>query len=161
MGKARARIETMGPIAAAEDLWYDHRRWPTFVEGFANVVKRDGEWPREGSRVVWDSVIDGRGRVVERVTDFQPRVGQAVEVEDPRLKGVQRVAFEARGSDAIEVSLELDYRLKSPSFGGPIVDLLFVRRALADSLQRTLSRFARELEVERELESGGLGAGDR
>jgi polyketide cyclase/dehydrase/lipid transport protein len=151
MARARARVETRGPIAAAEELWYDHRRWPSFVEGFAHLVRVDGDWPRAGAHVTWDSVRAGRGRVVERVVAYEPRIGQTVQVDDPKLRGTQRVAFEAGEEGAIAVSLELDYGLKSPGPLGPVVNLLFVRRALVDSLRRTLLRFARELEAEPEM----------
>jgi uncharacterized membrane protein len=145
MGRARARIEVPGQISTAEGLWYDQRRWPSFIEGFAHVVAAEGAWPRKGARVTWDSVRAGRGRVVERVVAYEPRIGQTVQVDDPKLRGTQRIAFEALDGDAVAVSLELEYGLKSPGFAGPVVDLLFVRRALGDSLRRTLERFAREL----------------
>jgi uncharacterized membrane protein len=150
MGRARARIEVAGPISAAEELWYDLRRWPSFIEGFAHLAAAEGDWPRRGAEVSWDSVRAGRGRVVERVAEYEPRIGQTVEVDDPELSGRQRIAFEAREGGTVMVSLELEYRLKSPGFAGPVVDLLFVRRALGDSLRRTLVRFARELEADRE-----------
>jgi len=60
------------------------------------------------------------------------------------------VAFVAL-DDGTEVTLSLDYRLKS---GGPlraVVDVLFIRRALGDSLRRTLVRFSRELSSDLEL----------
>ncbi len=151
MGKARARIEVHGLISAAEELWYDQHRWPSFIEGFAHVVAAEGQWPRRGAQVTWDSVRAGRGRVVERVVAYEPRIGQTVAVDDPRLSGTQRIAFEGREGGTVMVSLELEYGLKSPGFAGPVVDLLFVRRALGDSLRRTLERFALELETEREM----------
>ena len=43
------------------------------------------------------------------------------------------------------MSLTLEYRLKSAN---PIVDLLFIRRALRDSLQRTVNRFGHERHAE-------------
>ena|SRR5215207_2729068 len=151
MGKASARIEVTGPISEAEDLWYDPTRWPAFVEGFAHVVKQEGEWPKPGARIVWDSVRDGRGRVVEKVRSHETRVSQTVEVEDPKLHGVQTVTFEAKTDPPrTELKVELQYTLKGATFGGPIVDMLFVRRALTDSLRKTLMRFRRELEAERE-----------
>jgi uncharacterized membrane protein len=150
MGRASAKVVLRGPISEAESLWYDHRRWAAFVEGFAHVVKLEGDWPRPGSRVVWDSARDGRGRVVERVVAFEPRVGQTLEVEDPKLRGTQRVAFQALDGESMEVSLELRYALKKPGIGGPLLDLLFIRRAVGDSLRRTLARFGRELEAERD-----------
>jgi hypothetical protein len=152
VGKVSARVEVTGPIAEAESLWYDPKRWPAFVEGFAHVVKQDGTWPEKGARIVWDSVRDGRGRVIEQVRRFEPREGQTVEIEDPKLRGVQTIAFEALTDPSRTlVSLELQYKLKGANFGGPIADVLFVRRALGDSLRKTLMRFRRELEAEREL----------
>ncbi|HEV2814175.1 MAG TPA: SRPBCC family protein [Solirubrobacteraceae bacterium] len=151
MGVARAEIEVPGPISEAERLWYDTTRWPNFVEGFGHVAKLDGEWPKEGARLIWDSVRAGRGRVVERVTAYEVRVAQTVAVEDPRLTGSQTIAFTAAEEGLVVVSLELDYELKQ---GGPfasVVDALFVRRAGRDALRRTLSRFARELRADREL----------
>ena len=152
MATVKARIEVSGPVSEAEALWYDPLRWPAFVEGFAHVVKHDGEWPNKDARIVWDSVRDGRGRVLERVRSYEPRVSQTVEVEDPKLRGVQTISFEGlTDPPRAAVTLELQYKLKGPTFGGPVVDMLFVRRALADSLRKTLMRFRRELEAERDL----------
>jgi hypothetical protein len=149
MGVARARVEVPGPIAPVEDLWYDVARWPSFIDGMGHIEKTEGDWPRSG-RLVWDSHPGGRGRVTERVTSFEARVGQEAEVEDERLLGTQRLRFEAL-ADATVVSLELDYRLKRSYPGVQLVDALFVRRALRDSLRRTLLRLARELESDRTL----------
>src|SRR3954447_15924854 len=113
MGKVSARIEVTGPISEAESLWYDLDRWPAFIEGFAHVVKRDEKWPGKDARVVWDSVRDGRGRVVERGRRYEPRVSQTVEVEDPKLRGVQSVTFAAKSEPArTEITVELQYKLK-------------------------------------------------
>jgi hypothetical protein len=139
-----------GTVAQAEALWYDPRRWPNFVDGFGHVVKVEGEWPQAGSRIVWDSTPAGRGRVSEEVVDHRPGAGQELAVEDPRLRGTQRVAFADRAGRA-EVRLELDYRLKQANPLTPLVDLLFIRRAVRDSLRRTVARFANELAAEREL----------
>src|SRR3954452_1530691 len=152
MGKVSARIEVTGPISEAEDLWYDPVRWPGFVEGFAHVVKQEGDWPKQGARIVWESVRDGRGRVVEKVRSFEARTSQTVEVEDPKLRGTQTISFEAKTDPPrAVVTLELQYKLKGATFGGPVTDMLFVRRALTDSLRKTLMRFRRELEADREL----------
>jgi uncharacterized membrane protein len=152
MATVKARIEVSGPISEAEALWYDPLRWPAFVEGFAHIVKQEGEWPGQDARIVWDSVRDGRGRVVEKVRAYEVRVSQTVEVEDPKLRGVQTIAFEGlTDPPRTAVTLELRYKLKGPTFGGPVVDMLFVRRALTDSLRKTLMRFRRELEAEREF----------
>lgn len=151
MGRAAASVRVPGPIAEVEALWYDVRRWPSFVEGFHAVVRREGDWPREGARIVWDSVPQGRGRVAERVLRHEPRVGQEVEVEDPRLRGVQRVAFAPADEAGSRVTLELEYALKQRSALTPLLDRLFVRRAVADALRRTLSSFAVERAADAEL----------
>ena len=150
MGRARAQIDVPGPISEAERLWYDTSRWASFVDGFGHVVKREGDWPREG-RVVWDSGPNGRGRVVEQVKAYEVRASQTVDVEDPRITGTQTISFTAGDEGRCVVALELDYTLKSGGPAAPLVDALFVRRAFRDALRRTLSRFARELRSDREL----------
>ena len=55
------------------------------------------------------------------------------------------------GPDGVEVALELAYELKPANVFTPLTDALFIRRALRDSLQRSLTRFARELRGDREL----------
>jgi uncharacterized membrane protein len=143
MGRASASITVPGRAAEAEQLWYDQTRWPTWVDGFGHVVKLDPEWPDPPARLVWDSKPGGRGRVVERVTTCIQRQGQTLEVEDERLRGTQRVEFAPSDGDT-RVTLTLEYRLKSRTPLTPVVDALFVRRAIRDSLARTLSRFAYE-----------------
>jgi uncharacterized membrane protein len=154
MAHARAQVELTVPASGAEALWYDTTRWPMFVDGFGHVVKIEGDWPEAGSRVVWDSAPEGRGRVVERVTAYEVRAGQTVEVEDPRLTGTQRVVFTPRHGGCT-MALELRYELKGGGFFAPVVDLLFVRRAVVDALRRTLLRFRREVEAEAELAETG------
>jgi len=137
-------------VDEAQSLWLDLARWPAFVDGFGALARREGEWPQAGARIVWDSRRNGRGRVVEHVTDFEPGVTHLVRVEDPRLRGTQRARFGAYDGGC-ELSLELDYELKSPGLGGRLTDVLFVRRAVGDALRRTLRRFAVELEADRAL----------
>ena len=55
------------------------------------------------------------------------------------------------GPDGVEIALELDYEIKDANVFTPLTDVLFIRRALRDSLQRSLNRFARELQGDREL----------
>ena len=143
MGKVRAAQAVPGLAFDAEQLWYDPQRWPAWVDGFGHVVKLEGEWPAVGARSVWESKPGGRGRVVERVTAYEARVGQTLAVEDEQLHGTQRVSFEP-GPEGVEVALELDYELKDSYVFTPLTDALFIRRALRDSMKRTLLRFARE-----------------
>lgn len=150
MGRVRVSVDVPGRIVEAEQLWYDRDRWPGFVDGFGHVARQDPGWPAEGATLVWDSRPGGRGRVVERSVAYEARAGQTAEVEDERLRGTQKVGFEAL-QDGVEVSIELDYELKQSGPMRAVVDALFIRRAIGDSLRRTLARFARELVADREL----------
>jgi hypothetical protein len=149
MGRVRARIDVPGQASDAEALWYDTRRWPTFVDGLKHVARVTGEWPRPGAEVVWDSHPGGRGRVLERAVGYEPRGGQAAAVEDERIRGTQRVAF-APHEGGVAVTLELDYELKDGRLGFAPIDLLFIRRPQREALERTLRRFAAELRAERD-----------
>jgi hypothetical protein len=150
MGRVRVRLDFPGKVSEAEALWYDTARWSSWIEGLGHVASIDGDWPHAGAKVIWDSSPAGRGRVVERVAAYEPRVGQTLEVEDETLRGRQTVGFEPLG-DQLEISFELEYQLKQRSIVTPLVDLLFIRRALAQSLRRTLTRFGIELAAEREM----------
>ena len=150
MGRVRAAVPVPGLASEAEDLWYDPQRWPGWLDGFSHVVKLEGDWPQVGARSVWESRPGGRGRVAERVTAYEARTGQTLEIEDEKLRGTQRVSF-SPGPAGVEVALELEYQLKGANPFTPITDALFIRRALRDSLTRTLLRFARERQGDIEL----------
>src|SRR5215208_4676747 len=94
MPRVRTAVTVPGLASEVEALWYDPQRWPAWVDGFGHVVKVEGDWPAPGARAVWDSRPGGRGRVVEQVTAYEARTGQTLEVEDEKLRGTQRVAFE-------------------------------------------------------------------
>ena len=139
----------------AVGLWTDLRRWPTFIEGFAHTESVDGPWPAPGSKLVWRSIPSGRGRVTELVRDFEPAgAGEArlvTDVYEDALSGRQTAIFRPEGEDETAVELSLDYELAS---GGPlrgVTDVLFIRRALAGALRRTLRRFATEAAEEASL----------
>jgi hypothetical protein len=150
MGRASASVQVPGLASEAEALWYDPVRWPAWVDGFGHVVEVSEGWPAEG-RSVWNSTPQGRGRVMETVTAYEPRAGQTLAIEDERLRGTQRVEF-TPGADATTVTLSVEYELKERAPLTWLVDALFVRRAVAASLRRTLSRFARERRGDMELE---------
>jgi hypothetical protein len=150
MGRASASIDVPGLASDAESLWYDPVRWAAWVDGFGHVADLSDGWPAEG-RLLWDSTPEGRGRVLETVTSYEPRAGQTLAVEDSRLRGVQRVAF-TPGPDAVKITLELEYELKERHPLTWLVDGLFVRREITASLRRTLARFARERRGDMELE---------
>jgi len=156
MRRASATVTIPGVrIADAEALWYDVTRWSSFIDGFKHVERIEGDWPVAGSRIIWQSVPDGRGRVSEQVTSFVQREGQTSEITDPRIRGRQSIVFAAaQGPDdqrGTSMTLQLEYELRDGGPLGAVTDLLFIRRAQADALRRTLYRFARELQAEREL----------
>jgi hypothetical protein len=147
MGRASATTLVPGRPADAEALWYDHHRWASWIDGFGHVVRLEGDWPEAGARLIWQSPPKGRGLVQERVLSYAPRAGQTVEVEDERLLGTQTVAFEPAG-DEVRVTVALEYRLKDRGPLTPLVEALFVGRALRHSLRRTLVRFGHERRAE-------------
>jgi uncharacterized membrane protein len=134
-------VAVPGRAVEAEALWLEEARWPSWVDGFATVVRRDDGWPAPGARLRWTSVPRGRGLVEERVLEHVPGQRFAAAVEDERLRGTQTVTFAERDAE-VRVTLTLEYELKSRT--APLVDRLFVRRALADSVRRTVTRFGHE-----------------
>ena len=144
---ASAEAEVVLAPEAALRLWTDVTRWPTFVEGFARVIEQDPGWPAEGSRLVWESIPAGRGRVTEKVARGAAAERFATQVFEERLMGLQTFrAAESQGGSRVELSLE--YTLTKYGPLGGLADVLFIRRALRDSLHRTLTRFAVEAEEE-------------
>ena len=150
MGRVRASIEVPGQASDAEELWYDLRRWPSFVDGCKYIARVEGDWPAAGAVLVWDAFPGGRGRVLEEVLSYEARVGQSVTIEDETIHGTQRVSF-APHADGVTVSLALEYELKQPRGKFGAYDLLFVRRPQREALERTLRRFRHELRADRDL----------
>ena len=132
-----------GAVGEVERRWYDTGRWSSWVDGLERVLAVSGPWPEPGAVVTWESGPAGRGRVVERVVEHRPLQGQTSEVSDPSISGRQSVAF-APVADGVEVTLALSYALNRRSPVTPVIDLLFIRRAIVSSLQTTLARFAHE-----------------
>ena len=144
----RASARAALPLTPPEvlRLWTDVERWPSFVEGFARRLELTEAWPEPGGRVVWESTPDGRGRVTETVTE---RSGErfSTQVYEKALAGTQTLrALPASDGSEVELSLEYELARYGPLRG--IADALFIRRALRDSLRRTLFRFGVEAEEE-------------
>jgi hypothetical protein len=137
-----------GSVAEAEGVWYDTTAWPRWVDGLAYVESVGARWPAVGADVHWVSVPAGRGSVSERVVAHEPLGGQTVEVEDDSIRGTQSVSFSPRDG-GVAVALRLAYELKRRSPLMALVDVLFIRRAMARSLEHTLARFGAELEAAR------------
>ena len=63
MGRAKASVTLDALASEAEALWYDTKRWPTFIDGLHHIVRVEGDWPHEGARALWQSKPNGRGYV--------------------------------------------------------------------------------------------------
>ena len=147
MRTAQAEADVALTPEAALRLWTDVSRWSTFVEGFARVVEQDPEWPARDSRVIWESIPSGRGRVTEKVVDSGGSDRFTTMVFEDRLAGRQTLrAVESEGGSRVELSLE--YTLTAYGPLGALADAIFIRRALRDSLRRTMARFRVEAQEE-------------
>jgi hypothetical protein len=149
-----ARIVVLEP-AEAEALWTNVARWPTFIEGFAHVAQQDESWPAEGSKLIWESSPGGRGTVNEKVTS-RGEGHLSTRLVEESLHGIQTVTFEPAEGGGTHVELRLEYTLNPTTIWrqGPLgkaTNFLFIRRALTDSLVRTLRRFAAEAAEEQAL----------
>ena len=137
---------------AAWQLWTDVSRWPAFMEGFKHVERQSGEWPAEGARLQWVSIPGGRGTVSERVVTSEPSRRLVTEVFEQAMTATQTVTFDQVGDlEETWIEFELDYRLTQAGFLRQITDVLFIRRALAAAIDRTLRRFATEAEEQAAL----------
>jgi hypothetical protein len=144
---AWARADLVLTPEAALRLWTDVDRWPSFVEGFARTLERSPDWPAGGARLVWESTPAGRGRVTEKVVEGEGPDRFVTTVFEERLHGTQTFrVVESEGGSRAELSLE--YKLTKYGPLGAVADAIFIRRAIRDSLRRTLSRFAVEAEEE-------------
>jgi uncharacterized membrane protein len=86
--------------------------------------------------------------VCERVVAHAPGVSLTTAFADDRSHGTQLVRFDPL-EGGVAVTLELEYTLTGIRFGAFVLDALFVRRAIRDSLRRTLERFGQELAAQR------------
>lgn len=147
MREASARVRVVLEPGAALALWSDVERWSTFVEGFAHPVERSPGWPAEGERLSWQSTPGGRGRVTEKVVASDGEQFATMVFEDA-LMGRQTLRARPGEDGGARLELSLEYTLTKYGPLGPLADTLFIRRALRDSLRRTLGRFAVEAEEE-------------
>jgi hypothetical protein len=143
-----------GSVGEAEAVWYDSAGWPRWVVGLARVESVSGPWPGVGGQVRWQSGPAGRGQVSERVVAYEPSSGQSVDVQDDSIRATQTVSFVGNDASSVAVTLSLAYELKRRSPLMKLVDLLFIRRAMARSLEQTLSRFGAELGAARRADVG-------
>lgn len=144
MATATASAVVRASLAEAWDHYFDPRGWPAWVDGFGAVEAAEG-YPGEGGTLTWRSVSAGRGRVSEQVLEHQPRQRHRIAFNDPESRGelLTEMAVEGEGTHVV---LTIRYSLAR---GGPfaaLTDVLFVRPQVRRSLERTLARFAREIE---------------
>jgi Polyketide cyclase / dehydrase and lipid transport len=131
-------------VAEAERCWYDTSHWDGWVDGLDTVLEVAPGWPEAGSSVRWASGPAGRGHVTERVVAYHPADGQTMDVSDDSIAGRQSVAF-AAVPHGVEVTLRLEYGLNKTSPLTPLIDLVFIKRAMVLSLSRMLARFGARL----------------
>ena len=158
MGQTGDSVLVGLPPAEAMELWTDLDRWPAFIDGFGRRLEASPEWPERGAGLVLESTPGGRGRVSERVEAYEaPPPGPEVAMQshpgrlvtrvgDESLTGEQTVSFEP-APEGTRVKLTLEYELAGGGVLQPITDFLFIRRALRDSLMRTLGGFAAEADA--------------
>jgi len=151
VGLTRESIEVDLPPSRAFELWTDVRRWPTFIDDFADVESVDAGWPRRDTKLVWVSRPHGRGRVTQKVTGYDPPNRLQTQVFEDRLSGTQTATFAAADGGRTVFGLELDYELTTAGVFAAMTDFFFIRRALRDSLVRTCRRFASEAAQEASL----------
>jgi hypothetical protein len=149
MRTVRVAMTFPGSVHEAESCWYDTDGWSAWVHGLDRIVAVTGDWPRVGATVNWVSSPAGRGSVREHVVAFEPLGGQTLDVQDDSVQGRQTVAFSAV-EDGVGVALTLRYRITERSMFTPVIDFLFVGRAMTSSMGTTLSRFGAELASRRE-----------
>jgi polyketide cyclase/dehydrase/lipid transport protein len=146
MRTVRVQRTFAASLPDAEALWYDTARWTEWIDGLDSVTAVEGGWPATGSTVRWRSGPAGRGSVTEHVLDHVPLEGQTVQVADDSIRGEQTIAFTPE-PPGVRVELSLAYAIRRRSPLTPVIDALFIRRAMTDSLEQTLSRFGSILEA--------------
>ena len=139
MSRAAAERTIAGVTPAlVEETWCSPSRWPEFVDGLAWIGSADPAYPEPGSVVEWSSFPAGRGEVREIVVEYVPGSLVASDVEDESTTARQAITFSVAPAGT-SVRLELEYELRRRGPFTALTDLLFVRRAQADSLRRTLA----------------------
>jgi hypothetical protein len=135
--------------ASLKDVWevfFDPGRWPSWVDGFAEVIEISDGYPQAGGRLRWRSIPAGRGEVSEQVLEHEPRRRHRISFSDPESEGELETSFEIRG-DRVAVERTMRYRILHPGLFGPLTDVFFVRRQVVAAMERELSRLKQEAEA--------------
>jgi hypothetical protein len=144
MTRIAESVSIQASLAEAWDHYFDPRGWPAWVDGFAQVVSSEG-YPDRGGSLRWRTIPAGRGEVTERVLEHEPRQVHRISYEDPESTGELRSAFAIRG-EGVEVTQELDYRLRRRGPFARAADLFFIRSQMRGSMRRSLERLRLEVE---------------
>jgi uncharacterized protein YndB with AHSA1/START domain len=144
VSKVSATVVIDASLAEVWDHYFDPAGWPMWVDGFGHVEASDG-YPEAGGTLRWRSVSAGRGEVVERVLEHEPRRLHRIEYQDPESAGELSTRFRL-GGGGTRVAQELDYRLERGGPLGWVTDRLFIRGQLQASLARSLARLKLEME---------------
>ena len=131
-------------LAETWERYFDARGWGSWVDGYQEAIEVDG-YPEAGGILRWRSIPAGRGEVIERVLEHEPRRRHLIAFTDPAMAGELETRFEIEG-ERTRVSQRLEYRLLDR---GPIARLgavLFVRGQIRQSVQRSLLAFRRAAE---------------
>lgn len=142
---ARIEEEVLVPASLAEtwDAYFDRTRWTSWVDSFSGVSGTSGGYPEAGSELHWRSVPAGRGDVVERVLEHEPRRVHRIAFEDLAMAGEMETRMAIEGEGTL-VRVVYDYRLSQP---GPFVwlaSLVFVKGQVRGTLRRSLEAFRAE-----------------
>lgn len=142
-------VVVKGPAIEAEQLWHDRSRWASWIDGFGHLQRVDAEWPLEGARRIWVTRPNWagalRGLIAETVTEQRAGEEQTITVEDARVSGTQRVTF---AGDAERTRVTVELRIEPKERLAP-ARRWWLRRQQREHLERSLRRFAYELEADR------------
>jgi Polyketide cyclase / dehydrase and lipid transport len=144
MATVEEAILVRASLAETWDRYFDARGWGSWVDGFQAAIEAEG-YPEAGGVLRWRSIPAGRGEVVERVLEHEPRRRHLIAFADPAMEGELETRFEIEG-EGTRVRQRLEYRLLDR---GPIARLgavLFVRSQVRQSVQRSLLAFRRAAE---------------
>jgi hypothetical protein len=143
MSVVEQEVVVAASLADAWDLYFEPRSWPDWVDSFGSVIEIDG-YPDAGGRLRWKSIPAGRGEVVEKVLEHEPRRKHRIEFADPSLAGEMTVTFAIEG-DGTKIVASMDYRLLDRSAFARLGALLFLKAQLRGTLRRSLDAFAPEV----------------
>jgi hypothetical protein len=144
MSRVSASAAVNASLAEVWDYYFDPEGWPAWVDGFGRVESANG-YPDAGGSLRWASGPAGRGLVVERVLEHEPRRLHRVSFEDPETTGQLKATFAIQGGGTV-VTQEFDYRLRHRGPFAKLTDLLFIRSQMRGSLSRSLARLKLEVE---------------